>query len=247
MNHERTAVLWRMHTDSHICPYGLKSKELLETEGFRVEDRLLTNRSETDAFKRQHDVKTTPQAWIGEQRVGGYEDLRQHFGKQASDEKGSRYRPVIAIFATCFVAAFGLAWSFNNTIWHAQTLFYFVALTMLVLAIKKLMDLESFSNQFITYDLLAMRHIRYSYVYPFAKAYTGIGMLAKFNPWLVAPVGIFIGTVGAVSVYKAVYLDKRDLKCACIGGGADVPLGSISLTENLFMVGAGLAMIWRWF
>ena len=109
------------------------------------------------------------------------------------------------------------------------------------------MDLESFSNQFITYDLLGMRHIPYSYAYPFAEAYTGIGMLAKLNPWLVAPVGIFIGTVGAVSVYKAVYMDKRELKCACVGGGGDVPLGFVSLTENLFMVGAGLAMIWRWF
>ncbi|KKM77176.1 hypothetical protein [Sulfitobacter sp. M13] len=36
--------------------------------------------------------------------------------------------------------------------------------------------------------------------------------------WLVSPVGIFIGTIGAISVIMAVYIEKRELKCACIGG-----------------------------
>ena len=39
--------------------------------------------------------------------------------------------------------------------------------------------------------------------------------------WLVAPVGIVIGTVGSVSVIKAVYIDKRELTCACVGGGSN--------------------------
>lgn len=42
---------------------------------------------------------------------------------------------------------------------------------------------------------------------------------------LVAPVGIFIGTIGAVSAIKAVYINRRDLKCACVGGGSKVLLG----------------------
>jgi len=59
----------------------------------------------------------------------------------------------------------------------------------------------------------------------------------------VAPVSLFIGTVGAVSVFKAVYVDKRELKCACVGGDSNVPLGFISLSENLFMIGGGLLML----
>jgi len=43
-------------------------------------------------------------------------------------------------------------------------------------------------------------------------------------------------------VFKAVYVDKRELKCACVGGGSNVPLGFVSLTENLFMIGMGLWM-----
>ena len=54
---------------------------------------------------------------------------------------------------------------------------------------------------------------------------------------------LFIGTVGAVSVFKAVYVDRRELKCACVGGDSNVPLGFVSLTENLMMVAMAL---WMW-
>ena len=56
------------------------------------------------------------------------------------------------------------------------------------------------------------------------------------------PLALFIGTVGAASVFKAVYLDRRELKCACVGGNSNVPLGFVSLTENLMMVAMALWM-----
>ncbi len=31
---KKTAKLYRMHTSEHICPYGLRSKDLLERNGF---------------------------------------------------------------------------------------------------------------------------------------------------------------------------------------------------------------------
>ena len=59
----------------------------------------------------------------------------------------------------------------------------------------------------------------------------------------VAPVSIFIGFIGTISVIKAVYIDKRALKCACVGGNSDLPLGFISLSENIAMLGAGTYML----
>ena len=56
-----------------------------------------------------------------------------------------------------------------------------------------------------------------------------------------------IGGIGAISVIKAVYIDKRELKCACVGGSSNVPLGFVSLTENLMMLGMGLWMLVRLF
>jgi hypothetical protein len=45
-----------------------------------------------------------------------------------------------------------------------------------------------------------------------------------------------------VSVFKAVYIDKRGLKCACVGGSSNVPLGFLSLTENLMMIAMAVWM-----
>lgn len=57
----KTAQLYRMVMLDHLCPYGLKSKDLLEREGYEVEDHHLTTREETDAFMENHGVETTPQ------------------------------------------------------------------------------------------------------------------------------------------------------------------------------------------
>jgi hypothetical protein len=114
---------------------------------------------------------------------------------------------------------------------------------MCVLALLKLQDVESFSSMFLNYDLLARRWVPYSYVYPFAEGLAGVLMTAHFLPWLSIPVALVIGTIGAVSVVKAVYVDKRDIKCACVGGSSKVPLGFVSLTENLAMIGMALWML----
>ena len=79
-NSKPVAVLYRMKTPEHICPFGLRSRALLRRKGFDVDDRLLTSREEADAFKAEQDVKTTPQTFIDGQRVGGHEDLRRYLG-----------------------------------------------------------------------------------------------------------------------------------------------------------------------
>ena len=65
-------------------------------------------------------------------------------------------------------------------------------------------------------------------------------MVAHTLPISSVPVSLFIGTIGAVSVFKAVYIDKRELKCACVGGNSNVPLGFVSLTENVMMMVMGV-------
>lgn len=80
-------------------------------------------------------------------------------------------------------------------------------------------------------------------IFPFAEAFAGILMVSGALTFLSAPVAFFIGTVGAISVIKAVYMEKRELKCACVGGDSNVPLGFISLTENLMMVAMAFWML----
>ena len=90
----KTATLYRMVMDKHVCPYGLRSKHLLESHGYTVEDHHLTTREETDAFKAKHDVKTTPQTFIDGKRIGGNDDLRRFFGKSVADPDATSYKPV---------------------------------------------------------------------------------------------------------------------------------------------------------
>ena len=138
--------------------------------------------------------------------------------------------------------ALGLSWYSFGTILSLRALEWFVSISMCLLAVQKLQDVESFSTMFLNYDLLARRWVRYGYLYPFGEAFAGILMVAGALTWLSAPVALFIGTVGAVSVFKAVYIDKRELKCACVGGDSNVPLGFVSLTENLMMMVMGIWM-----
>lgn len=239
----RTATLYRMVMEDHICPYGLKAKHLLESKGYTVDDHHLETREETDAFKEKHDVETTPQIWIGEERVGGYDGLREHFGEDVKQEGETSYQPVIAIFSVAALMALGLSYATLGSVVTVRSLEWFVAISVCFLAVQKLQDVESFSTMFLNYDLLAQKWVPYGRVYPFAEALGGILMLAGALLWLAAPVMLFIGTVGAVSVFKAVYIDRREIKCACVGGNSNVPLGFVSLTENLFMVAMGIWMI----
>lgn len=242
----KTAVLYRMVRADHTCPYGLKAKHLLRRSGYTVEDRHLRTRAETDAFKAEQKVATTPQVFIGGERVGGYDDLRRYLGKRVSDPKATSYRPVIALFAMTALTALALSYAVSGHLLTVRAAEWFISISMVVLALLKLQDVETFSSMFLNYDLLARRWVPYSYIYPYAEGLAGVLMTAGALRWLSVPVALFIGTIGAVSVFKAVYIDKRELKCACVGGSSNVPLGFVSLTENLMMVAMAIWMAAAW-
>ncbi len=241
----RKAVLYRMVMPEHVCPYGRKALHLLKSKGYAVEDHWLKTRAETDAFRAEHDVKTTPQVFIDGHRIGGYTDLKVHFGQKVRDPKALTYTPVIAVFAVAALIALAASRAAFHTPLTVQAAEWFIAFSMSLLAMLKLRDVETFSTMFLNYDLLAQRWVPYGYVYPFAELAAGVLMAAGVLTWLAAPLGLVIGGVGAVSVFKAVYIDKRELKCACVGGDTNVPLGFVSLTENLLMVAMAAWMLAR--
>ncbi|GEP03775.1 MULTISPECIES: MauE/DoxX family redox-associated membrane protein [Methylobacteriaceae] len=239
----RRAIVYRMVMEKHVCPFGLKTKDLLEREGFTVDDHWLTTREETDAFKAEHGVKTTPQTFISGRRIGGYDDLRRHLDREVQDPNATSYTPVVAVFAMTALMALAASYAAYGTPLTMRAGEWFIAFSMCVLAILKLQDVETFSSMFLGYDLLAQRWVRYAYAYPFLEGIAGVLMVAGALNWLSIPVALFIGTIGAASVFKAVYLDKREIKCACVGGASKVPLGFVSLTENLMMVAMAVWML----
>ena len=81
-NPSREIILYRMILPDHTCPFGVRAKQLLEDSGLKFEDRILSSREETDAFKAEHGVSTTPQVFVDGERVGGSEDLQRYLSQQ---------------------------------------------------------------------------------------------------------------------------------------------------------------------
>lgn len=146
MRHQATkpvATLSRMVMDKHVCPWGLKARHLLQKRGFRVDDHWLRTREETEAFKAEHGVETTPQTFIGGERVGGYHDLRRYFGLNIRDPEAPSYTPVIAVFATAAALALAASQAVHGTPLTVMTAEWFIAFAMMLLAMLKLQDVES--------------------------------------------------------------------------------------------------------
>ena len=239
---QKTATLYRTVMPDHICSHGLRSRDLLKRQGFKVDDQKLKSREEINALKVLHDVSTVPQTVIGGERIGGYDELLKHFGEIKKPKEALTYRPIITLFLIGLLLAIAITWLQFDAALTGETVEWFISISMVLLGLQKLMDIERFSTMFLTYDLLAQRWVRYSYIYPFVEVGAGLMMTVGVLNWVSAPAALFVASIGAVSVFKAVYIDKRQLKCACVGGDSNVPLGFISLTENLMMVGMAIWM-----
>ena len=75
-----SARLYRMETSQHICPFGLRARDLLKRQGYKVDDQILSSRDEVEKIKSELSVKTTPQIIIEGERIGGFDDLKSHLG-----------------------------------------------------------------------------------------------------------------------------------------------------------------------
>lgn len=239
----KRASIHRMVTPDHLCPWGVKAKDLLRRSGYAVEDHPLPSKEANESYKREHGYDETPQVFIEGKHVGGYDALRQFLGKGPDPKEGETYQPIIAVFAVTLLMALAACWAERGVLAMIRIVELFIAFSMCVLGILKLRDLQSFATGFVQYDLIARRYVPYASLYAFVEAGAGILMIAGIFLRIAAPAALAVSTVGAVSVFKAVYVEKRSLKCACVGGGSSVPLGFVSLTENLMMMVMAVWMI----
>ena len=80
----QSVTLYRMVLPDHTCPYGVRAKQLLESNEVEFEDRVLSSRDEVDAFQDEHGVDTTPQVFVDDERIGGSEELERWLESQTS-------------------------------------------------------------------------------------------------------------------------------------------------------------------
>lgn len=224
--------IYRMSTPDHECPWGLRVINLLTEKGIQFEDIKLRSKEEVNAFKDKHKVSTTPQIFFGEERIGGYTDLAEKL-KVMPDRMEFSYTPVVAIFSTAGLMTLATSLGIPG----------FMGFSLSMLASLKLMDIDAFVESFQKYDLVTKRFRPYGKFYPFAELAIGLGFISGVAPLITGIGSLAVGASGAVSVLKAVYIDKMELNCACVGGNSKAPLGVVSLTENAIMAIMGAITI----
>ncbi len=224
--------VYRMSNPEHECPWGLRAVKLLKEKGIAFEDHKLTSKADAEMFKAQYAVSTTPQIFFDDERIGGYTDLAAYFDV-ASEKAEYSYITVIALFSVAALMTLALS----------QTVMEFMGISLSMLAALKLMDIQSFAESFEKYDIVTKRFKLYGKIYPFAELLIGLGFLSHAFPLLIGIAAALVGIAGAISVFKAVYIDKMALNCACVGGNSKAPLGVVSFAENGIMAIMGLFVV----
>src|SRR6478609_6825750 len=143
------------------------------------------------------------------------------------------YKPVILIFAyiTCITLLIETIKGFNTMHWMNN----FMGAFFLVFSFFKMLDLKGFAESYFTYDIIAKRWMGYGYVYAFIELALGIAFIANFNPLLTNAVTFIVMSISIVGVLQSV-LNKRKIKCACLGAVFNLPMSTVTIIEDLLMI-----------
>lgn len=156
-------------------------------------------------------------------------------------EPGESLYPLILIVGYIAGTVVLVAWATGD--WSAGALMrHFMAGFFLVFSFFKLLDLRGFVSAYRDYDLVAKSLPAWAWVYPFVELGLGIGYLLDMIPIVTNFVTCVVMTIGAVGVFKAL-LNRRRIRCACLGTALNLPMTTVSLVEDLLMAAMAAAML----
>jgi copper chaperone CopZ len=162
----------------------------------------------------------------------------------AQDESRSwiqTYKPLLLI--ALFITGVSLIASHTPTGIHWMLwMNYFMAGFFLVFSFFKFLDLKGFAESYSMYDLLAKRVKAYGYVYPFIELALGILFLTGIQPFATNVATIVVMGFSSIGVIQSV-LDKKKIRCACLGAVFNLPMTTVTIIEDLLMVGMALIAI----
>jgi len=119
---------------------------------------------------------------------------------------------------------------------------HFMGGFFLVFSFFKFLDLRGFADAYRSYDVLARRAPAWGWVYPFVELTLGVAYVVNFQPVLTNVVTLVVMLVSSVGVLKAM-LDKRAIRCACLGTVLKLPMTKVTLVEDLGMAAMAAAML----
>ena len=159
----------------------------------------------------------------------------------SSDDPPESLYPLLLIVAYLTGAVLLIAWTTGQ--WSPMTLMrHFMAGFFIVFSFFKMLDIRGFVSAFRGYDLVARRSETFAYAYPFIELALGVAYLVSFQPVLTNAVTLVVMAVGAAGVGRAL-LDRRAIRCACLGTALNLPMTKVTLIEDLTMAVMAAAML----
>ncbi|CAN5616122.1 hypothetical protein BH10BAC5_BH10BAC5_02260 [soil metagenome] len=154
--------------------------------------------------------------------------------EEVSESSLKTYFPLLLVFV--FIIILTIISGYNSkdySLMHLMSTFmggFFITFSFF-----KLLDVKNFAFSFSTYDVIAKKFLGYGYVYPFIELLLGIAFLTGFKPIITNTATIIVMGLGTIGVIQSL-LEKRKIKCACLGAVFNLPMSSITLFEDLLMI-----------
>ncbi len=167
-----------------------------------------------------------------------------HVAGMPNDNEGSNYNRLFIIIGLIILATLVIAVKNvrQGTFLWRDVMTNFMAGFFLVFSGFKIMDLKGFAEGYSMYDLLAKKIFQYGYIYPFIELAFGLAFLASIQLRYITIMEIAV--MGFSGLGVALSMRKRQrIQCACLGTIIKVPLGTVTLVEDLGMAIMGLILI----
>lgn len=151
------------------------------------------------------------------------------------------YKPILLIFLYIFSAT-ALVELTAESISLLRWMRHFMAGFFLTFSFFKFLNLKGFKDSYLMYDIIARKFPAWGYIYAFTELILGIAFLINFYPIITNSITFVVMSVSIIGVLKIV-LNKKAIKCACLGDVFNLPMSAVTIIEDGMMILMSLFMI----
>ncbi len=151
------------------------------------------------------------------------------------------YKPILLVFGYILAITVLVEYSAGDFLWM-RWMNHFMAGFFLVFSFFKLLNLSGFAESYSMYDIVAKKWAAWGYIYAFVELGLGLAFLTGFNPVVTNAVTFMVMGVSIIGVLQSV-LNKRKIKCACLGAVFNLPMSTVTIIEDALMITMSAIMI----
>jgi len=180
----------------------------------------------------QAALKDYPKYQLAEPMAAPMEEKKSWF---------ANYKPILLIFFyITAISAIAAATAGQFDLLKAMR--FFMAGFFITFSFFKMLDLDGFADSYSMYDIAAKKYRQWGYVYPFVELGLGLAYAANFQAGIVNYITFIVMSVSIVGVLQSV-LNKRKIKCACLGAVFNLPMSTVTIVEDILMIAMSAFMI----